>query len=108
MELANKYPTGFAMSTQFENSGLIDEKALQDLGNKSDRSPAEEAILQLAYEKERMKLLPDLLGIDSSLAGMIAAKRIREEALKWAEDRRFAELYERFFEREYGPIRRVA
>ena len=108
MDLANKYPSGFAMSTQFENSGLIDDKALQDLADKPNPSAAEEAILQLAYERENMKMLPDLIGIDSSLAGMIATKRIREIALKWVADQRFAELYERFFEREYGPITRVA
>jgi hypothetical protein len=45
----------------------------------------------------------EILDLDPQLMHAIAAKSIREQALRWAGDRRFSELWARFFERESVP-----
>jgi hypothetical protein len=103
-ELQAKYPTGWKMTTEFTNTDAINSKALLDLAKKEDRSEAEELILNLTEDVERYRMMGELLDLDPSLMGMIAAKSLRDEAKKHVADRRFRELYARFFEPEYGPI----
>jgi len=101
-------PSGFSMAQEFTNQDGIDEAALADLSNKADRSQAEDAILQLREDIERYKSLGSLLGLDPSVMAAMAASNIRGKAEGLVGDDRFAELWDRFFLRDYGPIRRVA
>ncbi len=103
-ELQAKYPTGWKMSTEFTNTGAVNKKALVDLAKKPDRSEAEELILDMTEDVERYEYMKQLLGLDPELVNMIMAKSIRDKAVKHAGDRRFRELYARFFEPDYGPI----
>jgi hypothetical protein len=106
--LQEQFPTGFKMSQQFENQDALNARALVDLANKSNRSEGEDAILHLAEEVEKFKMMNEILGMDPQIMEGIAAQAIRAEALKYANDRRFAELYDMIFARNYGPIRKVA
>ncbi|HWO71221.1 MAG TPA: hypothetical protein VNP94_10780, partial [Actinomycetota bacterium] len=108
LELGRRYPTAERMLSTFENSALQDERALLDLARKPDRGPAEDAILALAEIERTWSVFGELLDLPPEVRGAIAARRIREEAARWAQDRRFAELYDRFFARIYGPIYRAA
>jgi len=107
-ELGRRYPTAERMLSSFESSTMSDQRAMLDLGSKPDRSAAEDAILYLAQIQESWRLIGEVLGLPAELAGSLVARRIRAEAERWVSDRRFAELYDRFFAREYGPIVRVA
>jgi hypothetical protein len=107
-QLGRRYPTGERMLGSFESSAITDKRALLDLAGKADRSDAEDAILALAQIEESWRLIGDVLGLPAELRGALVGQRIRSEATKLVGDRRFAELYARFFERVYGPIRQVA
>jgi hypothetical protein len=106
--LADEYPSGFRMSQDFTNTDAIDEQALVDLANKPSRTEGEDQILRLAEEVKRWDLIQQITGLDSTMTGALAANDIRTQATQFAADKRFAELWDRFFLRDYGPIRRVA
>jgi hypothetical protein len=108
-ELSEKYPTGFRMSQTFENSDAINERALLDISEKASAgraSRAEEQILELAELEQSFDNLRTV--IDPGMVDAMLAKTIREKATQWSSDREFAELYDRFYLYNYGPIRRVA
>lgn len=107
-ELADKYPTGFKMSQEFTNEDAINAQALVDLSNKEDRSEAEDRILELVQNVEADRYLGELKGFDSQMIGAMTAHNLRRLAKGYAGDRRFLELWDRFFAREYGPISRAA
>lgn len=77
------------------------------LSNKEDRSEGEDRILELVQLEETQGYLGTLAGIHNQLWGSITAGVMRTNAKKHAageDGRRFLELWNRFFAREYGPI----
>ena len=107
-ELRRQYPTGFRLSTELANQNAIAEAQAFELSQKPNRSGAEDAILQLLERQSFYANLPTLAGMPPETVDAIASRYIREEAMKWVGDQRFNELYSLFFEREFGPIRRIA
>jgi hypothetical protein len=103
-KLAQRYPTGFRMAQEFTNTQMLNEKALTDLAAKPNLSEAEEAILALAEQRQVWRQIGEFLGLPQEAVLAVAAEEIREAALKRVKDRRFSELYERFFAREFGPL----
>jgi hypothetical protein len=111
LALAEQYPTGLKLASSFESNDAIDARALADLGEKFTRgqtTEAEERILAIREKIERWDVLGDILNLDAGLRNSFASNDIRKVAEQWATDRRFGELWDRFFLRSYGPIRRVA
>ena len=108
LDLQNQFPAGFNMSTSFQNTAAIDKKALSDLANKSVKSAGEEALLDLIEQVNTWEAMAAMGVMDPDVVDMILGSTIREKAMKYASDQRFAELYDRFLLREYGPIRRIA
>jgi hypothetical protein len=104
MELRKQYPTGSAMSDQFENSALQHERAIQDIVEKVNKSEAEEAIVKISQEEWKWRMLRQATSLPSEMVSAIAAKRIRDFALKYANDRRFRELWEYLYAPIYGPV----
>jgi hypothetical protein len=110
-ELVRDYPTGFRMSQEFTNQDALSAQALIDLSNKETRSEGEDRILELVQVEAAQKFIGELVGIDPQLWGSITAGIMRQNAKKHAageDGRRFLELWDRLFAREYGPIARVA
>lgn len=111
LQLGADNPTGLRMASKFETDDRIDAQAFQDLAEKAargDTTKAEEQILAIREEIERWEVLAEIVGFDAALRDTLAATQIRKIGEKWAGDRRFAELWDRFFLRQYGPIRRIA
>jgi len=104
-ELRREYPQGWEITTGFENQAAIDEAGLIDLARKIEKTESEEAFLQLIQNVQALQSLASWM--PEEVARVIEQGTVREFALKWANDRRFAELYHRFLERLYGPIRMV-
>jgi len=104
--LRNQYPEGWALTTQFENQDAIDAAALQDLARKPDKTDGEEAFLELMNRQASLQKMTEWL--PEEMADMMEGSAIRSYALRWVNDARFAELYDRFMTRTYGPIRRVS
>jgi len=110
-ELRERYPTGWKLVTEIDNSALIDDAAMRDLAGKMEQgrtTKAEEQILEIAREITVLRTLNNQLGIPTDVGGSLIGAQVRRLAQGWVSDRRFAELYDRFFAREYGPIRRIA
>jgi hypothetical protein len=107
-ELAEKYPTGFRLANEFTNSDALRDQDFVKIAEKSDRSDAEDAILYLREELEKWHLIGEVTGLDSQIIDSLAAQQVRSMALRWSDDRRFSELWNHFFAREVGPIRKVA
>jgi hypothetical protein len=107
-QLADQYPSGFQMSQEFTNKDRINEQALLELAKWPSRSAGEDAILEAAQQAEYLKIIMPQLGFDSTITNALIASSMRSLAKRHAGDRRFAELWDRFFLRDYGPIRRVA
>jgi len=107
-ELRRRYPTGFRLVSEIDNAALINEAALADLARLPDPDPAEQQILAIAEKVTLLRMLNEELGVPAEIGGALIGATVRKMALPWSSDRRFAELYDRFFMREYGPIRRVA
>ena len=108
MELFDKYPTGAKMAQSFESSALTDQKALLDLAEKAEKTAAEEAILELVEKREGYVELASILGLSREVVAAMATQPVREAAMRYAKDRGFVELWDRFLAREFGPISRVA
>ncbi|HXF73156.1 MAG TPA: hypothetical protein VNO79_11160 [Actinomycetota bacterium] len=107
-ELRRRYPTGFRLVSEIDNSALMNEAALADLVREPDPEPGEQQILRIAEKVTLLRMLNQELGVPADIGGALIGATVRQMALPWAEDRRFAELYDRFFMREFGPIRRIA
>ena len=111
LQLGAENPTGLRMASKFETDDRIDAQAMADLADKHSRgqtTKAEEQILAVREEIERWEVLAELMGLDASVRDTLASAQIRKIGEKYAGDRRFAELWDRFFLRQYGPIRRIA
>ncbi len=107
-QLRERYPTGWRLVSEIDNTALLNEAALADLAQKPDPSPAEEQILRIAERVTLLRMLNAELGVPADIGGALIGATVQQLALPWREDRRFAELYDRFFMREFGPIRRIA
>ena len=107
-ELIRDYPTGFRMSQEFTNQDNLDAQALLDLSRKENRSSGEDHILEVVQNINTQRQMFEQVDIDPQISQMIVASSIRKFAAKYAGDARFAELWDRFFTREFGPLRRVA
>jgi hypothetical protein len=107
-QLMQEYPTAASMSRDFTNIAGENEAMMYELEGRPTKTPGEEAILGLMEQIKVFQTIKDLGILDADTIDMMAGQQIRNEALKYAGDARFQELYERFFAREYGPIRRVA
>lgn len=67
------------MADEFENSVLVRRRAIADIAEKSDRSEAEEAILNIAEEELKWRMLKSVLsGPITDMVDALRAKRIRE------------------------------
>jgi hypothetical protein len=104
-EIPNQFPTGFRLAQSFDNDAAIDAKALKDLARKSNRTRAEEEILILAQMEAEVSEIADLARLPAELFSV--GTEIRRRAMSMVNDRRFVELYNRFFAGTYGPIRRA-
>jgi hypothetical protein len=104
--LREQYPQGWELTTQFENQDSIDAAALQDLAKKSDKTEGEEAFLELLDRQQSLQTMGQYF--PETLSSTMESSGIRNFALRWVHDQRFAELYDRFMTRTYGPIRRVS
>jgi hypothetical protein len=107
-QLRQELPTGFSMSQTFENDDALNAAALMDLSQKDNRSEAEDRILSLFEQLEGWKAAISLLGLDTDQAMALQAAQLRQRGMQYADDARFVELWNRFFLRDFGPIRRVA
>lgn len=107
-ELRQRYPSGWSLVTQIDNTALIDEAAIADLARIQDPSPAEEAILHIAQRVTVLRTMNNDLGIPADIGGAMIASSVRQLAAQWRDDPRFNELYDRFYAREFGPMRMVA
>lgn len=108
-QLAEKYPTGFAMSQTFSNSDAVDERAILDIAEKEADGRASEAERRILELKELEQSFANMKAfLDPQLVDSMAAKVLRDKAVAYSDDRRFVELYDRFFLYTYGPIRRIA
>ena len=110
-ELRLKYPQGWQMIAEIDNTDVINEAALNDLANQSadgQASGSEEAILLIQQKARFMKTLNAQIGMPADVGGALLGTQIRTMAKKYRNDPRFLELYRRFFEREYGPIEYTA
>ena len=107
-ELAQKYPTGFRMSNDFENTQNINKQALYDLADRPNKTPEEEDIIMLSEMAGMSSILTELTGLDSRIITPIVQRNVRKFAIERADNERFARLYKRFFEADWGPITRIA
>ena len=104
MEMAKRFPTGAEMSQQFENTAIQRERAIRDISEKVNRSEGEDAILRVAEEEWKWRMISRTISLPAEVTQGIAAKRIYEFARKYANDRRFQELWDYLFAPTYGPI----
>ena len=104
MELAKKYPSGFNMSNSYEDSTLVRERAIRDLADYPGRSAAEDAIVHIAEERDKWRLIGRFVDLPSDIFNMLATTRIRAYAARYVGDRRFRELWDYLFAPQYGPI----
>jgi hypothetical protein len=107
-QLRQELPSGFRMSQTFENDDALNAAALMDLSQKANRSEAEDRILSLFEQLESWKQAISMLGLDTDQAMAVQAAQLRQRGMQFADDARFVELWNRFFLRDFGPIRRVA
>jgi hypothetical protein len=106
-DLRIKYPQGWAMVSEIDNTSIINEAALNDLARQvqdGQASPSEENILLLQQEARDSKNLFAALGMPADIGSALIGSKIRAMAMKYQSDPRFMELYRRFYEREYGPL----
>jgi hypothetical protein len=104
LALADKYPTGMLKSTHIETSTAIDDKAKAELLADPNRTPGEEMIAQIIEMEAEAAAMADTLGIPASDIMPGLTSDIRQIATSFADDRRFRELYDRFFEYRHGPL----
>lgn len=105
-ELQLKYPTGFRLSTEITNEAAVTDAQMLEILENPTPSAAEQRIIEMREAENAMEQVSQL--VDIPAFDSLLAQRIREMAAEHADDRRFQELYSTFFERTYGPIRRVA
>jgi len=103
-ELATRYPSGFRSIVDFQNKALLNQKSMYDLAQKPNRSGAEDAILHLAQIEQDGTFMMQASGLPKSISDGITSGRLRTAAMKYRNDRRFMELYDRLFAPTYGPI----
>ena len=106
-DLRIRYPQGWAMVSEIDNTSVINEAAMNDLTRQvqdGHASTAEEQILLIQQEARWQKTLSQNLGLPADLGNAMIGSTVRSMAKKYRNDPRFMELYRRFFEREYGPL----
>lgn len=109
LDLYEKYPSGAAMSEQFEGHAKTDARAIQDLREKGDyRTPEEDQLVRIHDTAEGMYETYSKLGVSSEQVKIMVQQEVRGMAMKFAGDRRFQELWDRFMSYDYGPIVRSA
>lgn len=109
LDLAQKYPTGASMAEQFQGHANTDARAIQDLREKGDMRTAEEdQIVRMHDTAEQMVGTYQMLGMSSDQIKIFVQNEVRSMAMKFAGDRRFQELWDRFMSYDYGPIVRSA
>jgi hypothetical protein len=110
-DLRLKYPQGWGLVSEIDNTDLINQAAMNDLATQvadGYASPGEEAILLVAQEARFLKTFHAEIGMPADIGSALLGARIRTLAKKYQGDERFLELYRRFFEREYGPLQAIA
>ena len=106
-QLRTKYPTGFKMSQEFSQSANLDEQALLDLADNPNRSTGEEMILRIAEMESEAKNMAGTLDMSQEEVMRLFTDDIRNIGMALAGDKRFVELWDRFFGPRYGPIEMV-
>jgi len=106
-ELQGKYPTGFKMTADFTNQAVLDTRALVELVQRPNRSEGEDAILDIAENIEKLRYIGETSRLPREALSAMLLYTVRQMALRFEGDRRFRELYDRFFLRDYGPISRT-
>lgn len=99
-ELNKRYPTGFAMATEFTNTSALNKQALVDLAERPDRSEAEDAILEIAQIQNTYSILTQITGLPIS-----ASRAVRKRATEFVGNRRFVELWDMLYASDFGPLR---
>ena len=107
-KLRERYPSGAQLMRSIDDSALVNDAALADLAKEDDRSAAEDEILNVAQRITALKQVMGLLQLPAEVSGAVVGVSVRNIAKQWSTDRRFAELWDRFFAREYGPIQAIA
>lgn len=102
-ELNEKYPTGFAMTNEWTNVAAENNQALYDIAQKPDRSEAEEEILKIAQMQNTYQTVSSMTGVE-----ITGATAIRRRAYELSNNKRFVELWDRFFGGTFGPLSRIA
>lgn len=108
LELAERYPTGAKKAQFFEATAFIDDVAKKELAEDPNRSPAEEMILQIVEMENEAESFGEMLGMSAEEMRTSLTSQIRGIATEWWEDRRFRELWDRWFSYRYGSIARTA
>jgi hypothetical protein len=107
-ELARQYPVGEREASSFSTDVERNKLELVDLGEKPDRSEAEEAVLEIAERVEMARSTAQFLGVTVDEAVAMFARGIRAVALEHVEDPQFVRLWERHFSDEFGPVRQIS
>lgn len=104
LALGDKYPTGLAKSQYLESSTALDDKAKAEILSDPNPSTAEYMIGKLIEMEAEASTMADMLGMTQDEMLPRLSQDIRGIAVKFSNDPRFRELYDRFFSYRYGPI----
>jgi hypothetical protein len=103
-QLNRQYPSAQSTLGGFESDTTRDAQILYELANKDDRGAGEEAILTLAKTVETYDRMKGLGFLTGPLADRVESQAVRSLAEKHLDDRRFLELYNLLFMRNFGPL----
>lgn len=108
LELGQQFPTGERLSRTFTDIEGGNQQLLHNLAEKRNRSKAEDDILALHQKIESIKGMGKVAGISEEDMLAMFATSIRQQAAQSLGDKRFEDLYKRFFAWTFGPLEQVA
>lgn len=103
-ELGAEFPSGKDLANRFVNTPEMKEQFLFNLGQKDDRTEAEDAIRMLGEMEAQVKQMGEQAGMSQEDSLRIAAPAFRRMALGLYKDPQFRQLWDRWFAYTYGPI----
>ena len=107
-DLGMEFRRGHEMANEFEGTSEINKQALYALASDESRSPAEDAIIELAQVQALISPVAEAASIPIATSRAIFARQMRVLAAKWQDDPEFQALWSRFFSYEFGPLARTA
>jgi hypothetical protein len=108
IELQQRYPSAMSTLGGIEEASASRATTLYELAHKDERSAGEDAILDLWKTVETYDRVKDMGFLSPQLADRAQSIAVRDKALAMVEDRRFRELYNLLFLRDFGPITTAA